>query len=136
MEPIHPLKEENLDQFRGQLVCVIMKDGTRHIGVLGGCRGGRLVLNEDAPEAYGSVAGQRDEEEGKRRPRRRAGGRKGRGRSAGKTAQATAFASGGWYGPHVPYDGPFSGGFRPPYGYFGPRTLLDLALIALVLLIL
>ena len=136
MEPIYPLTEENLDQFRGQLVCVVMQDGTRHVGILGRCRGGRLVLNEDAPEAFGNVAGQREEAAGKRRSRRRAASRKGGGKSAGEAAQASAFASGGWYGPSRAYDGPFSGGYRPPYGYFGPRILLDLALVALVLLIL
>jgi len=133
MEPIYPLTEENLNQFCGQPVCVVMKDGTRHVGILSRCRGGRLVLNDDAPEAYGSAAGQH-EAEGKRRSRRRAGSRKNGGTSAGK-AQASAFGSFGWYGPPG-YDGPFSGGYRPPYGFFGPRILLDLALIALVLLIL
>ena len=136
MEPIYPLTEEHLDQFRGQLVCVVMKDGTRHVGILGRCRGGRLVLNEDAPEAFGNVAGQQDEPKGKRRSRRRAGGRRSGTKSRGEAARASAFGSGGWYGPPWPYDGPFSGGYRPPYGYFGPRILLDLALIALVLLIL
>lgn len=127
MEPIYPLTEEHLDQFRGQLVCVVMKDGTRHVGVLSRCRGGRLVLNDFDDGDYGKIAGRRDDAEEKRRPRRRSGSRK-RAKPAGETARASGFV-GEWGAPYGPY-GPY------PYGFFGPRLLLDLALIALVLLIL
>lgn len=137
MEPIYPLTEEHLDRFRGQLVCVVMKDGTRHVGVLSRCRGGRLVLNEDAGGGE-EGGGRQAEASAKRRSRRRSGSRKGGGRTAGPehpdAAYAAGFGSGGWAGPPD-----FGGEFRPPYGpygFFGPRLLLDLALIALVLLIL
>lgn len=126
MEPIYPLTEEHLDRFRGQLVCVVMQDGTRHVGVLSRCRGGRLVLNGDAG-GDGDGAAQ-VEASGKRRSRRRSESRKRGGKTAGEAAYAAGFGSGGWAGP--PY-GPYG-----PYGFFGPRLLLDLALIALVFLIL
>jgi hypothetical protein len=124
MEPIYPLTEEHLDRFRGQLVCVVMKDGTRHVGVLSRCRGGRLVLNEEAGSGEDG-ADQQVEASGKRRSRRRSGSRKRSGKPA--EAYAAGFGRGEWAGP------PFYG---PPHGFFGPRLLLDLALIALVLLIL
>lgn len=135
MEPIFPLTEEHLDRFRGQLVCVVMQDGTRHVGILSRCRGGRIVLNEEAGD-YGDVAGHQAEDGEKRRSRRQGGRKRGRKANAAQpeTARAAAFGSGGWTGP--PEYGPWSGGYRPPYGLFGPRLLLDLALIALVFLIL
>ena len=133
MEPIYPLTEENLDQFRGQLVCVVMRDGTRHVGILGHCRGGRLVLNEDAGDGHGEVAGQPSEAKGKRRGRERSGSRKGSRKQAGEAARAAGFA-GEWGG--YPEYGPWGGGCVPPYALFGPRLALDLALIALVFLIL
>jgi len=129
MEPIFPLTEEHLDRFRGQLVCVVMQDGTRHVGILSRCRNGRLVLNDDAggdgPDLHADAGG-------KRRSRRQSVSRKRSGKPAGAAqpdvAYAAGFGSGGWAGP--PY-GPYG-----PYGFFGPRLLLDLALIALVFLIL
>jgi hypothetical protein len=137
MEPIYPPTEEHLDRFRGQLVCVVMRDGTRHVGILSRCRGGRLILNEDAGD-HGDIAELQAEAGEKRRTRRRSGSRKRSGKAAGAaqpdTADAAGFGSGGWAGP--PYAGPWSGGYRPPYGFFGPRLLLDLALVALVFLIL
>ena len=140
MEPIYPLTEEHLNQFRGQLVCVVMQDGTRHVGILSRCRGGRLVLNEDAGGEHGDVAGHEPEAEGSRRPRKRSGSRKS-GKKADaerrETAGAAGFGSFGCAGPPAPYAGPWE--YAPPYGpygYFGPRQLLDLALIAAVLLIL
>jgi hypothetical protein len=125
VEPIYPLTEENLDQFRGQLVCVVMKDGTRHVGVLSRCRGGRLVLNDFDDGNYGEIAGRQADAEAKRRSRRRSGSRK-RDKPAEETARASGFV-GEWGAPYGPYG---------PYGFFGSRLLLDLALIALVLLIL
>ena len=130
MEPIFPLTEEHLDRFRGQLVCVVMKDGTRHVGILGHCRSGKLVLNEGEDAAHGDIAGQQSEPKGKRRGRNRPGSRKG-----GKPEAQAAGFGGEWFGPPAFVEGPYWPPYGP-YGFFGPRLALDLALIALVLLIL
>lgn len=52
MEPIFPLHEERIGQFCGQVVCAVMKDGTRYVGVLSSCKGGRLMLNDHASTGY------------------------------------------------------------------------------------
>lgn len=135
MEPIYPLTEEHLDRYRGQLVCVVMQDGTRHVGVLSRCRGGRLVLNDDEayPEGDGLQAEAAGRRSGRRRTRRK---RTPRLQQGSAVSDADAFAAGYAGGPDG-FHGPYSGGYRPvPYRPFGPRLLLDLALIALVLLIL
>ncbi|WP_274649167.1 hypothetical protein [Paenibacillus humicola] len=48
MEPIYPLHEEHIQKFCGNLVCIVTKEGERHVGILSGCRGGRVHLNEHA----------------------------------------------------------------------------------------
>jgi len=61
MEPIFPLEEDYINRFRGLPVLVVMQDGSRHIGLLGGAYGGRIRLNGDAPpgDAGLSHAGRR-----------------------------------------------------------------------------
>ncbi|WP_424769387.1 hypothetical protein [Paenibacillus sp. sgz302251] len=54
MKQIYPLHEDVVQQFCGMPVCVVMNDGSRHIGILSSCRGGKLLLNADrdgGPEA-------------------------------------------------------------------------------------
>ncbi|WP_336776859.1 hypothetical protein [Paenibacillus sp. MMO-58] len=47
MEQIYPLEEDNVSRYCGMPVYIIMKDGTRHIGMLSRCTGGKLTLNGD-----------------------------------------------------------------------------------------
>jgi hypothetical protein len=47
MEQIYPLQEDVVSQYCGLPVYVVMKDGTRHIGLLSRCSNGKLTLNGD-----------------------------------------------------------------------------------------
>jgi len=46
MEPIFPLHEEHINRFCGMPVCIVTKEGHRHVGILTSCKDGRLALNE------------------------------------------------------------------------------------------
>ncbi|MBD2847198.1 hypothetical protein IDH44_18515 [Paenibacillus sp. IB182496] len=121
MEPIFPLEEARINQFCGQLVCAVMQDGTRHVGILTSCGGGRLMLNEapDCEEAY--TEGERLETLNKPHRTARRKARKGKG---GPQVHTRAFGA--------PYGSYGYGPYRP----FGPPIGLDLALLALLFLIL
>lgn len=132
MEPIYPLTEEHLGQFCGQLVCVVLQDGTRHVGVLSRCSKGRLLLNDEWPEQDGVLGLSQAAAKGK-----------GKRRLAGKPAATSKRRGKPAAAPHAPdvftAAFPFAGGYPyAPYRprFYGPRLWLDLALIALVLLIL
>ncbi|WP_337102733.1 hypothetical protein [Paenibacillus sp. YIM B09110] len=56
MEPIYPLREDVVQQFCGMPVCVIMQDGTRHVGILSSCNGGKLSLNGETAGLDGNEA--------------------------------------------------------------------------------
>ncbi|KZE74668.1 hypothetical protein AV545_13145 [Paenibacillus jamilae] len=45
MFPIYPVNEASVAPHGGRMVCAIMRDGTRHIGILSGCSKGKLMLN-------------------------------------------------------------------------------------------
>ncbi|ACS99788.1 hypothetical protein [Paenibacillus sp. JDR-2] len=47
MEQIYPLEEDIVSRYCGMPVYIIMKDGSRHIGMLSRCAGGKLTLNGD-----------------------------------------------------------------------------------------
>lgn len=47
MDQIYPLQEDVVSQYYGMPVYIVMKDGTRHIGLLSRCAGGKLTLNGD-----------------------------------------------------------------------------------------
>ncbi|MFF2094224.1 hypothetical protein [Paenibacillus sp. NPDC058174] len=119
MEQIYPLQEEVIANFCGLPVCVIMRDGTRHIGVLSHCRNGRLTLNEQEGEAEAAA------EVNQAKPGKQ---KKGKGKSSKapaakkETVQAQAY----------PYD-PYA---YNPYFPFGGRIALDLALVAFLFLLL
>lgn len=130
MEPIYPLSEENLNQFTGQLVCVVMQDGTRHVGVLSRCGKGRLLLNDGAAEE-GALELEQAETGSKKSAGKRGSRRKNNGKSTSSHQPGEAYTAA------YPFGG-LAGGYpyAPQYpGFFGPRVWLDLALIALVLLI-
>jgi hypothetical protein len=127
MEPLYPLTEERIRPFCGNIVCVLMQDGTRHVGVLSSCGKGRVILNGELP---GSGKLYVNQSSGGGTSTLAAGSKK-RGRKARKsapTAQTLAYPFG--------YAGPgFYPGFYPRHP-FGGELALDLALIALLFLIL
>ncbi len=45
MYPIYPVNEASVAPHGGRLVCAVMNDGTRHVGILSGCSKGKLMLN-------------------------------------------------------------------------------------------
>ncbi|GLX67486.1 hypothetical protein [Paenibacillus glycanilyticus] len=47
MDQIYPLQEEVVSHYRGMPVYIVMKDGSRHIGLLSKCAGGKLELDGD-----------------------------------------------------------------------------------------
>ncbi|GGG76149.1 hypothetical protein [Paenibacillus radicis (ex Gao et al. 2016)] len=119
MEQIYPLQEEVIANFCGLPVCVIMQDGTRHVGVLSHCRNGRLTLNGQQEEVEAAA------ELNKAKPSKL---KKGKGKNSKaaapkvETVQAQAY----------PYD---------PYAYnpffpIGGAIALDLALVAFLFLLL
>jgi len=129
MEPIYPLNEGRIRPFCGNLVCVLMQDGTRHVGVLSSCGKGRVVLNGEL-EGAGVVPGGQlylNKRQAGSAKRSASGSRKRvkAGRKGAPTAATQAFPYGyagpGFYGPRYP---------------FGARLVLDLALIAFLFLLL
>src|SRR3569832_398719 len=56
MEPIFPLHEDHVSRYCGLPVCIVTKDGRRHVGVLSNCRGGRVMLNGDSSQHSGPHA--------------------------------------------------------------------------------
>jgi len=52
MQQLYPLHEEHIHRLRGMPVCIVTKDGERHVGIVSRCVGGRLYLNE-GPEELG-----------------------------------------------------------------------------------
>lgn len=46
MHRIHPVCEETVSPHVGRPVCLVMRDGTHMYGTLGGCRDGKVYLNE------------------------------------------------------------------------------------------
>lgn len=45
MFPIYPITETGVAPYGGQMVCAVMHDGTRHVGILSGCSKSKLMLN-------------------------------------------------------------------------------------------
>ncbi|QYR20708.1 hypothetical protein KZ483_23455 [Paenibacillus sp. sptzw28] len=126
MEPIFPLHEEHIEKFCGMPVCIVTKEGQRHVGILSSCRGGRLMLNEN--QGYSSAASVGT-----------AGGithvqskSKKKGRKTGKTVQTlqTDKAETQSYDPYYPYNG------FAPYSPYAEAFAIDLALIAFLFLLL
>lgn len=79
----HPIQAEHCKLLIGQPVCIVLHDGTEHIGWLSRVENGKLVLNETPSLAVAaSKAG------------KRTGAKKDRGK-----ASVSAF----WYPPFPPY---------------------------------
>ncbi|RXZ84782.1 hypothetical protein EBB07_01840 [Paenibacillaceae bacterium] len=124
MERIYPITEEYVSRFCGQVVCAVMEDGTRHIGVLSSCRGGQLYFNEENIDDADTMDVLHKSGLSKRKPRS-----KRKKTSVKGKALTKAFPGGGE--PFGSYPGPYGpGGFSP----FRTPFVLDLALIALLFL--
>lgn len=70
MFPIYPVNEANVAPHGGRLVCAVMRDGTRHIGILSGCSKGKLMLNGYPPSFPGSLYAGSYNNKGKQSPKR------------------------------------------------------------------
>lgn len=117
MDPIYPLSEERISQFCGSPVLIVMKDGTRHIGQLTACRGGKVLLNGGAASEQAKPSGKKG----------RLSKKNGKSRKASSAAQAQA--------PVQPYS-PYGYGGYPGYGPgLGPALTLSLAAIAFMFLL-
>ncbi|MFF2481756.1 hypothetical protein [Paenibacillus sp. NPDC058071] len=117
MEQIYPLQEDVISQFCGMPVCVILQDGSRHVGVLSRCGGGKLVLNDPAGEI--------SEEEIIAEATKASKTKKGKPAKANppkKDVQAQSY-------PYTPYS---YNSFSP----FGGALAIDLAFIAFLFLLL
>jgi hypothetical protein len=110
------LNEKQLLPLCGLPVCVVMKDGTRHFGVLTSCRDGKLVLNGQ-PEEDSPLPSRRAKKRGQR-PRKRLDVQ-GKGRT-------------GLSMPKEPFMPPLSLGPIEPIA--GPRIVLPLKPIETVLI--
>ncbi|ANE45107.1 hypothetical protein SY83_00630 [Paenibacillus swuensis] len=133
MYPLHPLCEEVVNPHCGQMVCVMMKDGSRHVGVLSRLHNGQVILNDfDSPAAITQVQAP------KKKIGKKAKNSKAANPSKSTPLQATTSGFGGPFGyGYGPGYGGFGGGFGG-YGYgfgFGSRLAFDIAAIAFLLLL-
>lgn len=123
MERIFPLNEEVVNQFCGYPVCVVMNDGTRHVGILSSCGGGKVQLNAGAGGTEASVTQAQPQVSKKKKGVK--GKTEGAHKSSGQSAAQTQ---------SYPYD-PYYYGPQPYYPW-GGALALDLALIAFLFLLL
>ncbi|SDE15862.1 hypothetical protein SAMN02799630_04854 [Paenibacillus sp. UNCCL117] len=123
MKRIYPVTEEDCKPHCGKPVLVLMQDGTEIYGVLSRVEGGKLYLGTEEGGAEATVetkaASRARAKANKKLPGR--AGRKGKPQTPGAGAVTTSAF------PYGPY--PYSGG---PYYPGGGRFILDLALIALL----
>lgn len=119
MERIFPLQEDVVHQYCGLPVCVVMNDGTRHVGILSSCQGGRMLLNADAGGGAEAMLAKVQPKDSKKKK----GGKaiKEDHKSGQPQAQTQAYFYDPYYGPYYPWGGALA---------------LDLALIAFLFLIL
>ncbi|AJY73814.1 hypothetical protein [Paenibacillus beijingensis] len=131
MEPILPLHEERIQQFCGNMVCVVLKDGRRHIGVLSSCKNGRVHLNDfpDSPKTHHlpTIAQSEPVKPGKKKTRKPK-------TKSGSVSTELSDAQTKAYAPYGPGFRPYP--YRYPYYPFGAFVAFELAAIAFLLLIL
>ncbi|WP_020617789.1 hypothetical protein [Paenibacillus daejeonensis] len=129
MEPIFPLHEERISQFCGQVVCAVMKDGTRYVGVLSSCKGGRLMLNDHGSHGHtGHPHISSDAGISAAKPDKK---KNSKSKKAAKEAEPTAETQA--FGP---YGYGYNYGYGPGYYPFGPPIGLELGLLAFLFLLL
>ncbi|MBD2867848.1 hypothetical protein [Paenibacillus arenilitoris] len=114
-----PLREDIVHQLCGLPVCVVMNDGTRHVGILSSCEGGRLVLNAHLGGEEAKLAKVQPQDKKKKK------GGKGKKEEHASEGQAQAQTQA------YPYDPYGYGGYYP----WGGALALDFALIALLFLL-
>lgn len=119
MEPIFPLQEVVVNRYCGYPVCVIMNDGTRHVGILSACGSGKVLLNAQA----GSTEAILTQAQPKVSKKKKGGKEKTEVHDQSGKPQAQTQA--------YPYD-PYYYGLYP----WGGALALDLALIAFLFLLL
>ncbi|MDQ8738166.1 hypothetical protein [Paenibacillus sp. LHD-38] len=122
MEPIFPLHEEVVSRYCGYPVCVVMNDGSRHVGILSSCGGGKVLLNADAGGIEANVTQVQTTVSKKKK------GVKGKTELQHKSAAPQAQTQAYPYDPY--YYGP------QPYYPWGAALALDFALIAFLFLLL
>ncbi|MBY0203619.1 hypothetical protein NKT34_25025 [Paenibacillus polysaccharolyticus] len=113
MHRIHPVCEETVSPHVGRPVCLVMRDGTHMYGTLGGCRDGKVYLNE-------CFQGPRLSSVQSKQQLRRVSKKK---LSSARKAKSSAY--GGY-----PYGGGYGG-----YGGYGYGAGYDVALIATLFLL-
>jgi len=116
MEPIYPLQEEHIKHFCGNMVCVVTKEGKRHVGILTSCRGGRVYLNEQS-----SSQGDKTYLQNKSKKKSSKTGKTASAKIAAEKAQVKAWG--------YPYDG------YGPYYPFAEVLAFELAAIAFLFLL-
>lgn len=122
--------------FCGMPVCIITQEGTRHIGILSHCRGGRVTLNADQ---IGPVI-RSEPQEGAAKTAKGKNAKKGKKAEVKKAIPEPAKAETKAYpfdpyDPFYPYPGPAPYPHRP-YNPFGEVFAIDLSLIAFLFLLL
>ncbi|NIK76355.1 hypothetical protein FHS15_001462 [Paenibacillus castaneae] len=126
MEQIYPLHEDVVKRYCGYPVCVIMNDGSRHVGILSSCHGGQVWLNADEASIQGHEASLTNVHSDVSKKKKGGKGNKAIHKSSQTQAQTQAY-------PYAPYDN----GYGPQYNNgWGWPVLLDFALIAFLFLLL
>ncbi|WP_053374361.1 hypothetical protein [Paenibacillus sp. FJAT-27812] len=125
MEQIYPLHEEVVNRFCGYPVGVIMKDGTRHVGILSSCGSGKLQLNAEAGGMEASVTQSQAQSQVSKKKKGGKGKTEEAHQSSGKSKLQTQA---------YPYD-PYYYGPQPYYPWGGALSL-DFALVAFLFLLL
>lgn len=114
-----PLYERCITPMCGRMVCVVLNDGTRHIGRLSSCRDGKVYLNGGEHGHAENSAFDSSQPKSKK-------SKKNKKMAKPEVKEANANASGFGYGP---YGGPYGG------NHFGAPLAFDLGLIALLFLL-
>lgn len=126
MEQVYPLEENIVSQYCGMPVYIVMKDGTRHIGLLSRCAGGKLTLNGDP---HVSEAAEPEAAPPKSSKKNKKSGSKSKTQSQAKSSKPEPAVQTQSY-PFDPYY------YEPrPYIPFRDVITLDFALIAFLFLL-
>ncbi|ASR45999.1 MULTISPECIES: hypothetical protein [Paenibacillus] len=156
MIPIYPVNEASVAPYGGQMVCAVMRDGTRYVGILSGCSKGKLMLNgypSSSPGSLysGSYSNKEKQQDKKASSKKKKRNPKNKANSSAKLNSLTrppnrplspsypydtGGLSGNGYGGYG-YGGPgYGGGYGRYGGYgYGAGLVLDLALIAFLFLL-
>lgn len=114
-----PLYERCIIPMCGRMVCVVLKDGTHHVGRLSSCRDGKIYLNEGQHQHSEHSASECSAPKTSKSKKSK---------KKSKLSPKDVTASG--FGGYGPYGRPYGGGFG-----FGDPLAFDLGLIALLFLL-